>query len=113
MKISSNLGMILLAIWLILTGLLPLLRISIPGGETLLAILAIAAGILILLGPSRLAGGFRSMKVTGTGSWGMILLGIWLILVGLLPLLSLNIPAEATILALLAVAAGVLILLGR
>jgi len=111
MKISSNLGMILLAIWLILTGLLPLLRISIPGGETLLAILAIAAGVLILLGPSRLAGGFRSMKVAG--NWGMILLGIWLILVGLLPLLSLSIPAAATILALLAVAAGVLILLGR
>ncbi len=111
MKISSNLGMILLAIWLILTGLLPLLRISIPGGETLLAILAIAAGILILLGPSRLAGGFKSVQLTR--SLGMILLGIWLILVGLLPLLGLNIPAEATILALLAVAAGVLILLGR
>ncbi len=118
MKISSNLGMILLAIWLILTGLLPLLRISIPGGETLLAILAIAAGVLILLGPSRLAGGFRSGRATGarwtgTGNWGMILLGIWLILAGLLPLLSLNIPAEATILAILAIAAGVLILLGR
>jgi hypothetical protein len=111
MKISTNLGMILLAIWLILTGLLPLLRISIPGIETLLAILAIAAGILILLGPSRLAGGFKSMKVTR--SWGMILLGIWLILVGLLPLLGLSIPAGATILAILAVAAGVLILLGR
>ena len=92
---------------------MPLLRISIPGGETLLAILAIAAGILILLGPSRLAGGFRSAKVIGTGSWGMILLGIWLILVGLLPLLGLSIPAGATILALLAIAAGVLILLGR
>ncbi len=116
MKISSNLGMILLAIWLILTGLLPLLRISIPGGETLLAILAIAAGVLILLGPSRLAGGFRSGRATGarwTGNWGMILLGIWLILAGLLPLLGLSIPAGATILALLAVAAGVLILLGR
>ena len=48
-----------------------------------------------------------------TGNWGMILLGIWLILVGLLPLLSLSIPAGATILALLAIAAGVLILLGR
>ena len=111
MKISSNLGMILLAIWLILTGLLPLLSISLPGGEIILAILAIAAGILILLGPTRLAGGFRSMQVTR--SWGMILLGIWLILMGLLPLLGLHFPAEATILAILAVAAGVLILLGR
>jgi hypothetical protein len=111
MKISNNLGMILLAIWLILTGLLPLLSIGIPGGETLLAILAIAAGVLILLGPARLTGGLRSMR--GTRNWGMLLLGIWLILAGLLPLLSLSIPAGATILALLAVAAGVLILLGR
>ncbi len=111
MKISSNLGMILLAIWLILTGLLPLLGISFPGAATLLAILAIAAGVLILLGPARLAGGFRSMRTTG--SWGMILLGIWLILVGLLPLLGISIPAGATILALLAIAAGVLILMGR
>ncbi len=115
MKISSNLGMILLAIWLILTGLLPLLRLSFPGEETLLAILAIAAGVLILLGP-RLGGGFRSGRATGarwTGNWGMILLGIWLILVGLLPLLSPSLPAAATIVALLAIAAGVLILLGR
>ncbi len=77
----------------------------------MLAILAIAAGVLILLGPARLAGGFRSMRTTG--SWGMILLGIWLILVGLLPLLGISIPAGATILALLAIAAGVLILMGR
>ncbi len=111
MKISSNLGMILLAIWLILTGLLPLLGISFPGAATLLAILAIAAGVLILLGPARLAGGFRSMRTTS--NWGMILLGIWLILVGLLPLLGISIPAGATILALLAIAAGVLILMGR
>jgi hypothetical protein len=41
------------------------------------------------------------------------LLAIWLIITGLLPLLSLNIPAIGTILALLAIAAGVLILLGR
>ncbi len=116
MKISSNLGMILLAIWLILTGLLPLLRISFPGGDILLAILAIAAGVLILLGPARIAGGFRSARTSGnwrTGNWGMILLGIWLILMGLLPLLGLSFPAEATILALLAIAAGVLILMGR
>jgi len=42
--------MILLAIWLILTGLLPLLNIRVSTTvTTVLAILAIAAGLLILL----------------------------------------------------------------
>ena len=49
MKLTKNLGMLLLGIWLILTGLLPLLSISFSGQATLMAILAIAAGILILL----------------------------------------------------------------
>ena len=47
---GRNLGMILLAIWLILTGLLPLTNVRIsPTVSMVLAILAIAAGILILL----------------------------------------------------------------
>jgi len=47
---GRNLGMILLAIWLILTGLLPLLNIRVSSTITTgLAILGIAAGILILI----------------------------------------------------------------
>ena len=47
---GRNLGMILLAIWLILTGLLPLLSIRVSTTvNTVLAVLAIAAGLLILL----------------------------------------------------------------
>ncbi len=42
--------MLLLAIWLILTGLEPLIRIPIAGLSPILALLAIAAGVLILLG---------------------------------------------------------------
>jgi hypothetical protein len=49
MKLTKNLGMLLLGIWLILTGLLPLLSINFSGQATLLAILAIAAGAVILL----------------------------------------------------------------
>lgn len=56
MSLTSNLrtrglGMILLALWLILTGLLPLINTHISGTiATGLAILAIAAGVLILAG---------------------------------------------------------------
>ena len=47
---GKNLGMILLAIWLILTGVLPLLNVRITATvNTALAVLAIAAGVLILL----------------------------------------------------------------
>jgi len=42
--------MILLAVWLILTGLLPLLNVRISATvNTVLAVIAIAAGVLILL----------------------------------------------------------------
>ena len=49
MKLASNLGMLLLGIWLVLTGLFPLLNISFQGSGTLLNILAVAAGALILM----------------------------------------------------------------
>jgi len=50
MKLTSNIGMLLLAVWLILTGLIPLLNFSFSGLSAVMAILAIAAGILIVVG---------------------------------------------------------------
>jgi hypothetical protein len=50
LKLTKNLGMLLLGIWLILDGLIPLLNLSFSGLGTLMAILAIAAGAFILLG---------------------------------------------------------------
>ena len=50
MKITKNLGMLLLAIWLILTGLSGLVGLSFQGFGVLMALLAIAAGGLILVG---------------------------------------------------------------
>ena len=49
MRFTRNLGMLLLAIWLILYGLIALLGLSFSGLGVIMAILAIAAGILILL----------------------------------------------------------------
>jgi hypothetical protein len=47
---GRNLGMLLLGLWLILTGLLPLLKIEVSSTVTMgLAILGIVAGILILI----------------------------------------------------------------
>ena len=50
MKLTNNLGMVLLGIWLILTGIIPLVNLSFSGLGVLMAVLAIAAGVLILLG---------------------------------------------------------------
>ena len=49
-KVNRNLGMLLLAVWLILEGLVSLLGLSFSGIGTLLGILALAAGVAILLG---------------------------------------------------------------
>jgi hypothetical protein len=42
--------MLLLAAWLVMTGLIPLLNLSFSGLGTVMAILAIAAGVLIVVG---------------------------------------------------------------
>ncbi len=98
----NNLGLLLLAIWLVATGLVSLLNISFTGSAVILALLAIAAGVFILLGARRLS-----------NNAGMLLLSIWLILTGLFPLINLSFEGEGIVLAILAVAAGVLLLLRR
>jgi hypothetical protein len=50
MKVTRNLGMSLLGVWLIATGLIPLLNFGFSGLGTIMAALAIAAGVLIIVG---------------------------------------------------------------
>jgi hypothetical protein len=93
-----------LAVYLIVAGLLPLLNIDLPYAGLIPSALAIAAGVLLLLGGSQL----RLPR-----GLGLILLAAWLILAGALPLLQVSFPAQEMVLGLLAVAAGVLLLLRR
>ena len=93
-----------LAIYLIAAGFLPLLNIELPSAGLILSGLAIAAGVLLLLGGAQL----RLSR-----SLGIILLAAWLILIGVLPLLQINFPAQETFRGLLAAAAGILLLLRR
>ena len=48
--ITKNLGMLLLAIYLILVGIMGIAGLSLGAASILLPILALVAGILILLG---------------------------------------------------------------
>ena len=48
-----------------------------------------------------------------TKSLGMLLLGVWLIIGGLAPLLNLSFSGLGTLMSILALAAGALIIVGR
>jgi len=104
MKLLKNLGLILLAIWLVIRGLFSLIDASFPGLGLVLDILAIAAGALIL---------YAVTRKNPLGNLGRLLLSGWLILMGLLSLLSLSFAGSGTVLAVLALAAGILLLVGR
>jgi hypothetical protein len=49
-RVTKSLGMLLLGIWLVLNGIFQLVNIAIPESGTIMALLALAAGVLILLG---------------------------------------------------------------
>lgn len=50
MKLTRSIGMLLLAIWLMATGLIPLIQLSFSGLHTGMSVLAVAAGLLLLIG---------------------------------------------------------------
>jgi hypothetical protein len=99
----KNLANILLGVYLLAVGLVSLLNLHFTGSQTILAVVALAAGVLILLAGR----GGVSAKL------GMILLAIWLIAEGLIKLTGFSFKGIDIVMAILALAAGVLILLKR
>lgn len=99
-----GLGFLLLGIWLIATGVLPLLNLTSPPLDLVLTALAIVAGVLLLVDGLRTRRGLPN-------NIGIILLGVWLIVVGLLPFV--NLPQGEVILNVLSIVVGVVILLRR
>ena len=49
MKVDRSLGFLLLSVWLIAQGLIQLIHLSFQGLPLIMAILAIAAGVLLLI----------------------------------------------------------------
>jgi hypothetical protein len=98
--ISNRIGWILAAIYLIVRGLAGLISFGFSGMDTILAVLALAAGIILLI------------KLPGFSHHiGFLLFCIWLILVGLAGFVSLG---EASIvIAIVAIASGVLMILNE
>jgi len=100
----ERLGMIFLAVWLILVGLMPFIGMGFPFGSEITIVLAILAGVLLLVG-------MKGRRIAA--KFGMVLLAIWLIVSAVIPLLGIMIPASGIILAVLAVISGILIVAGR
>lgn len=98
--ITKRIPLIVLSIWLILTGLFALADIGFAGADLILNGLAVVAGVLLLLQAEGEPGGI-----------GMILLAIWLVGRGLLSLVDVDIQGIGVVLNVLAFAAGVLILI--
>ena len=97
--LTKRLTFILLAVFLILAGLAGFVS-ALSGLNILIAILALAAGILILV------------KSPGISySYGWIAAAIYLILRGLLGIVDFGFSGMGTIMAILALAAGVLLLI--
>ena len=101
---TKTLAIVILAVYLIVAGLSSLVTIPFAAGELVLAILALVAGVLLLI---------DRFKVKMRGDLAMLLLGFWLVLQGLLSLVGLNFGGINVVMALLAIAAGVLLLLKK
>ncbi len=100
----QNLAIVLLAVWLILAGLASLLNIRLPYLDLALPLLAVAAGVLLLVEGRRAKLGGRA---------AITLLAIYLVVSGALSLFAIHIPAEGLLTGALAIASGVLLLLKR
>lgn len=102
MAISKRTGMLLLGILLIVFGALTFIYMRVPGLELVLDVFSIVTGVVIIIALGR---------VKGIEEIGMLLLGIWLILGGVFQLLNTGFPGLNEIMLILAIAAGVLILI--
>jgi len=102
MNFSRNPGAILLGIYLVLRGLSSLVDLRFTGFELVLAAIAATAGVLFLFG--------RGWMPNGLSRW---LLAVYLVLIGLTALVSINFDGKALVLNILAMAAGLLILVDQ
>lgn len=99
-SVSSRIGWTIAAVYLIAKGLTSILGLSFSGMGIILAVLAIAAGVLMLINAPKIKGNI-----------GYLLFFIWLVLVGLAGLVSLG--QIGLVIDIVALVAGVLLILGE
>ena len=97
---SERLTYIVLGIFLVLTGLMSFIS-GVSALSVIIAILALAAGILILV---------KTPGVSNNIGW--VMTAIYLIVLGLIGLINFSFSGLSTIMAILSIAAGVILLIG-
>ena len=102
-KLTSKLSYLLPGIWLLATGLIGLINLSFMSMGLIMAVLAIAAGAAMLL----------TLEGRAANNIGVILAGGWFLLTGLFSLISFSFSGLGLVMSLLAIAAGILLLLGK
>jgi len=100
MRITREPALLALSAWLILTGLIALFDIGFSGLSILMGLLAIAAGVLLLL----------ASWPFSRAALGRILLGLYMVAVGLMSFAGGGSSGLGVIAAVVAVAAGILLL---
>jgi hypothetical protein len=95
---------VMLGAWLILTGLIALTDFNFNASSTILALVAAVAGVLLILAD-------RNVKFpTHIPDF---VLGLWLVLMGLFSLLNIHFRGSHALLEVIALIAGVLIIIRR
>ncbi|MDA0284340.1 MAG: hypothetical protein O3B13_17245 [Planctomycetota bacterium] len=97
-------GTLLLGIWLLGQALIPILELSFRGRDAILALLAIAAGVLLIAG--------RAADRLVTGQTAKLLLAGYLIAHGVLAITGVTTEVATTLLAIAGIIAGVLLIRG-
>ena len=100
----KRLAYILLGAWLILRGLAALADLSFQGSSTILAIMAVVAGALLIIG---------DWSEKFSAHLADFVLGIWLILAGLVPLFDIHFRGSHAVFEVIGLLAGVLIILRK
>lgn len=100
----KRLANILLGVWLILRGLISLTDFNFQSSATILAIVAVVVGALLILAD-------RAEKFST--HIADIVLGAWLILMGIVPLFNVSFRGSHAVLQMIAILSGVLIIIRR
>ena len=106
-----SIGFILLAVWLVLTGLMAITSFKFESSALIMGLLALAAGVLLVVEQRPVRRGGNARAAWGGVRIGIVLLAIWLILTGLLAVFGLTFAGAPLLMALLAIAAGVALII--
>ena len=98
-----NAGLLLLGIWLIAHGVVDIFKLHFPYDRVVLSGLVVCSGIFLLLG---------SIKMKPR-EFGILLLGVWLLIGGVITLFKLTFPHSHETQAIIGGVAGLLLIIRK